>query len=286
MKRFVNKFAFAVIAAAVTFTACEKNDGPVPDPDWIIITFDQTPQSQVAGPTSYGENLYSTYGGEQFTTCDYADFITFGITPSDGTYDFWNGGVAVSNWNLRSNPEGKSGDWWYSYLNQCSVFNLRSADGSNRNAGNGGSDCFAVVNSSLVGSDKIAEIAMSDGREHYFTGMYVCNSAYAYGVMVNGNDYAAALSEEGGYFELVVQGFSAGSSEPVAEDRFTLADFRGGNSNIVTTWTPFALNNISRQPVSRIVLMFDGSDVGEWGLNTPTYVCIDDLCVSYRAWTK
>ena len=27
------------------------------------------------------------------------------------------------NWNIRSNQSGNTGDWWYSYLNQCSVYN-------------------------------------------------------------------------------------------------------------------------------------------------------------------
>lgn len=281
MKKNICTLVLAAAFAASALTGCNKNENSELPPSVVVISFEQIDDYLVAGPTSYGENLYSSYEGERFTTCNYAGFLTFGISEADGSCDFWNGGIAVSNWNLRSNPADKDGDWWYSYLNQCSVYNLHSKDGMNRNAGNANSERFAVVNSSLTGSDKVAEIATSDGSEHLFFGMYVCNTAYTYGVIMNGNDYARPLPEQQGYLELVVQGFKAGSATPVAEDRFVLADFRGGNSRILETWAPFVFDNLGRQPVSRIVLTFDGSDVGEWGLNTPTYVCIDDLNVSY-----
>lgn len=56
---------------------------------------------------------------------------------------------------------------------------------------------------------------------------------------------------------------------------FFLADFRSGSSLVVDSWTDFALTSLGE--ARSIVIGFESSDVGEWGINTPTYVAMDDL---------
>ena len=52
-----------------------------------------------------------------------------------GSTEYSSGGIALSNWNIRSNQSGNTGDWWYSYLNQCSVYNTAvEAEGQNKEA--------------------------------------------------------------------------------------------------------------------------------------------------------
>ena len=293
MKRFVKFATFAVVtAASAVFASCSKNDDPmpIPEPGWSVITFDNMPSELMAGPSSYGENLYSDFENsgayKRFTSYDYADLVTIGINEAYGSVDFWNGGVAVSNWNIRSDIDGKEDGWWYTYFNQCSVYNVKSADGKNAGAGLNGSNNFAVVNSSQLGNDSPAVITFAGGAHRIVAGLYVCNTAYNYGVMTKGNAYANSLVETKGYLELVVRGYKAGATVPSGEDRILLADYRGGNSNIIDTWTVFDFTNIVREPVNRLEFFFEGSDVGEWGLNTPTYVCIDDLWISSRDYSK
>lgn len=286
MKKMLKISAMAAVAAAaLLFVSC-NNDGNEIEPQWAIITFDAMPSELVAGPTSYGENLYSTFadgdGFVRFTSCNYADRLTFGINEIWGGFDFWNGGVAVSNWNIMTSPAGKAEDWWRTYENQCSVYNKESSNGSNTNAGHSGSN-FAVVTGSQSDFSDNGQIALSGGAERYFDHLYVCNTAYTYGVIVNGDSFSdnGPLSAQKGYFELVVYGYKANSDEPVASDRFLLADYRGGNRFVVDRWMPFNLENIKRERVNRLVFEFEGSDMHpEYGLNTPKYVCIDDICVS------
>ena len=187
-----------------------------------------------------------------------------------------------------SSPEGKSADWWRTYENQCSVYNTLSSRGSNAGAGHSGSN-FAVVTGSQSDFSDNGQFVLSGGAERIFDHMYVCNSAYVYGVIVNGDSFSdnGPLSEQKGYFELVVYGYRTGGSEPVASDRILLADYRGGNSMVVDRWVPFDLKNIKRQPVNRLVFEFEGSDMHpEYGLNTPKYVCVDDICVSYSDFAR
>lgn len=296
MKKIL-KLAFlaAVIAAVPCFTACEGGSGdPAADPDTqtenIVVTFEDVPDGMVAGPTSYGENLYSSYDGEQFTSCTVADgLLTFGLNEAEDwatggmTFEFWNGGAAVSTWSIDSDPEGEAAGWWYTYLNQCSVYNT-GADGS-KGAGADGSKKFAVITGSQNPNDGTlgftgAGFVLADGVEATFTALDICNTAYAYGCIVYGSDYCNSLADNGGWLSVTVRGFKADSDMPAAEDEILLADYRDGRSFVIDRWTTAPLPNISAEPMGKIDFVFDGSDIGDYGLNTPKYVCVDNLRIT------
>ncbi|WP_290540722.1 DUF4465 domain-containing protein [Alistipes sp.] len=307
MKQNFSFLAMTVAAmATVTLSACNADDDFCMEPldsdfpqtraevgsDWVTVTFDDVPANHLAGPTSYGANLYDGYTGSQpdrFTS--YTDNaprffeIVYGLNKDGygGTYNYWNGGIAVSNWNIRSNVDNHSDDWWYSFQNQCSVYNTASADNTNANAGHSGSN-FGVVygyTDTYSGFIACAQMALANSEERRFDQMYVCNSSYAYGVIVQGNSFTqGSLSSKNGWFKLVVRGYKAGAASPVAEDEIYLADYRNGRNVCLTEWTLFNLTNIRKQPVNRIEFDFEGSDAEAYGLNTPAYVCIDDVRIS------
>ncbi len=63
-----------------------------------------------------------------------------------GSTEYSSGGIALSNWNIRSNQSGNTGDWWYSYLNQCSVYNTAvEAEGQNKGSQAQSGSNFGVV---------------------------------------------------------------------------------------------------------------------------------------------
>ena len=215
MKRTFRYLATAAItAAAIAFTACNADDDFYMEPldsaspetradvgtDWVTVTFDDVPEDQLAGPSSYGANLYDGYTGSapaRFRT--YTDKaarlfnIEYGLNEDGygGTYNYWNGGIAVSNWNQMSNISGKTGEWWYSYENQCSVYNTASTNGANADAGHSGSN-FGVVygyTDTYSGFIACAQMSLANGVERKFDQMYVCNSSYGYGVIVHGNSF-------------------------------------------------------------------------------------------------
>lgn len=313
MKKNFKFLAMAVVAmAAVAFSACNADDDyfaeaqldeATPEtrvtPDgrnWFVVDFENIPANQMAGPTSYGDNLYSTYnnGSSDYvkfdnftdfytnTSGNKTDFLTYGINLSYGSYDFWSGGVVVSDWNYMSNIEGKTGDWWYSYQNQCSIYNTQSTDGANAAAGYGGSNRFGVVYGySYTGFNGCAKMTLVDNMERTFDHLYVCNSSYAYGCIINGNGFTqGSLPASKGWFKLTVRGYKAGATSPVAEDEIYLADYRNGSNVCLTEWTLFDLTNIKKQKVNYIEFDFTGSDSGSYGVNTPAYVCIDNLYIS------
>ena len=50
--------------------------------------------------------------------------------------------------------------------------------------------------------------------------------------------------------------------------------FRDGKSYISTSWEIVNLTSLGDK-VYKIQMSVDGTDRGEWGINTPTYCCID-----------
>lgn len=250
------------------------------------ITFEGIGSSFMAGPTSYGDNAYSAYSGTQITPYVHSPSnLRFGVKGAgSGPFDYWDGGFVVSNWNYKSNIPGKTGDWWYSYLNQCSVYS--GTHGAN-NGGYDSSNNFAVMfgyvdffNSSYATRPTMNFTSGSGVVE----GTYVCLSSYTYGVIMNGNTFStplASVAGGNGYFKLLAYGFNGStptnSGNPVS---IYLARYVGGSPLVppVTAWTYFDLSALGT--VTRVEFNMEGNDSGTYGLNTPAYVCMDNVEVT------
>lgn len=307
MKRNLRFFAGAfLLTATALFTACSQDDDFLMEPmdsatpqtraitTTQVVNFDNADAGYLVGPTSYGENLYdgSIFGYSDPTTGFLTTFNTVGSTTA-----FYCGGIAVSNWSIRSNGTTHSQDWWYSYNNQCSVYNTDVADGAS-NAGHSGSN-FGIVygyldqyNSSYMAMPEFTfvdeEYNLINRNIQY---MYVCNSAYTYGVIINGNYWddgeddgwtgsAQSLVTNKGWFKVLAYGYKADGSaanggNPV---EFYLADYRDNSStatSAIEKWTKWDLSALGS--VAKIKFNFVGSDNSQYGLNTPAYLCIDDI---------
>lgn len=232
-----------------------------------ILTFEAVPLQYLAGHTSYGDNLYSSYGANQYkgyTDTETAlkmqineaqDFFT-----GDMTREFWNGGVAISQWNDITTA---------GFANQCSAFYKNATTGF---GGNAGSKTFGVVMSASYAG--VGSLEFTSSMERTFTSLYVTNGTYVALSMKNG-DYAAKKFEDGDWFKVIITGIKADGSESGKVEHY-LADFRTPVSGgIVKEWEKVDLTSL--EAVNKLEFTFDSSDTGEWGMNTPTYVCIDDV---------
>ncbi len=101
-------------------------------------------------------------------------------------------------------------------------------------------------------------------------GMYVCNNVYAYNSMTKGDDFAGEPFKADDFFTLTITGSLNGKAVNAKVD-FDLA--RG--TDIVTAWTYVDLSKLGQ--VDELQFSMSGSRTGDWGLNTPTYFCIDNL---------
>ncbi len=289
------KVAMMALLAASMFTACSDDANPE-DPHVYrrVLSFENT-NAVLAGPTSYGADLYADYAGTRFIKgseeVEKGVSLEFGLNYCEYSeeYDFSAGGIALSQWNYRSNPENQTAaDWWYSYQNQCSVYNTKSVDGKNMGAGADGSNTFLIIN----GYDDEAwsmfkgapEFNFSAGAEYLVESVQICPPSYLYGVVTKGNPYGnnpdKTLEEAHGWFKILAYGFDAkgnptNGGKPVEK---YICDYRVQTIpaiEIASVWQGWSLEALGR--VNKVRFDFDGSDKGAYGLNTPAYMCLDNI---------
>ena len=101
-------------------------------------------------------------------------------------------------------------------------------------------------------------------------GMFVCNNVYAYNSMAYGDDWAGEPFAEGDWFMLTINGALNGVPVNTKVD-FYLAY----GTEILTEWAYVDLSTLGE--VDELTFSMSGSRTGEYGLNTPSYFCIDNL---------
>ncbi len=308
--------AFLLTATAL-FTGCNSDDDFLMNPQTdsvtpetranfnddgtTTITFDDFDETFMA-VSPKAENYYTLYGytaENQIREIYDPDFVFVSdmntVTNSYGAYtEFSSGAIALSKYNYRSDSAaGKTSgtNWWYTWENQCSVYNTASTDGANTGAGHSGSN-FAVVYgySDFGNTEWMAKPEFYFDSPRKFKGLWYCNTAYTYGVIINGNQFgtsgvATPLSNlkdsDGnniGYFQVNIECYDVDGNLITTVSKL-LADYRYDKPTVspVTTWTYWDINVADVQSVK---FNFEGSDVDPiYGLNTPAYLCIDDVTI-------
>ncbi|MBE0676250.1 MAG: DUF4465 domain-containing protein, partial [Bacteroidales bacterium] len=112
-------------------------------------------------------------------------------------------------------------------------------------------------------------------------GISVSNTTYAYMAMLNGNAFAKKFGGDSGsdpdWFKVVLTALND-EGNPVGSVDIFLADYRYDNNSldyISNVWTKIDLSVFGF--VKGLVIEIASSDTGEFGINTPAYVCIDDI---------
>ncbi|MCM1348354.1 MAG: DUF4465 domain-containing protein [Firmicutes bacterium] len=292
------KFLYAAMLLFIGagFTSCSDDDDSPVDNRIIVNLGFENAGIEHAGPTSYGANLYYGYAGKQFTEAEFQvtgdTNLHIGVNQSIWTeeIDFYGGGLAVSSWNIRSNPADQTNSaWWYSYENQCSVYNVKSVDGANNGAGAAGSNTFLVAfgYSDPNSMSSCSKMYFTNKAEFELVSVELCNTSYCYGTMMNKNPYGSTpdknLKEAEGWFKVEFYGYDSegnatNGGKPV---EFYLADYRplsATATEAIDSWTECDLSALGK--VNAVEVNFKGSDAGLYGLNTPAYVCLDNLKVN------
>lgn len=252
---------FLTLAAVALLVAACNNDNENPKLDPVILDFESAGANYLAGPTSYGENLYADFDGEQYTGyTDAATGLRMEINESDGARNFWSGGVAISRWN-DTTTEGLD--------NQCSVY---AAGGA------GGSETFAVVCCNAF-EDKGSEVLFAEGgAEAAFDHVWITNSTYTVLSMKDGDAFAKQFRYEDEDWLLLTISAEDKAGDPTGTPvKFYLADFRTASSHgIVDRWARVDLTSLGDR-VHKLIFTLSSSDTGDWGMNTPGYFCFDNL---------
>ena len=117
--------------------------------------------------------------------------------------------------------------------------------------------------------------------ETVVSGMYITNSTYTYHAMKEGDvfskKFGGADGSESDWLKVTVAGISS-SGDTTGLIDYYLADFRFEDEEkdyIVDSWEWLNLSELGE--VSKLRFSMSSSDVGDWGMNTPSYFCIDQL---------
>jgi hypothetical protein len=113
--------------------------------------------------------------------------------------------------------------------------------------------------------------------------IYVCNQPYAYYVALNGDAYSRKLDQKGDVFKLLIHGINEDyvDNGKVVEHTLISAVDNGDG-----TYTPTGSTEWQRVDLSElgnicgIYVTMTSTDSGEWGMNTPAYVCLDRFTVA------
>ena len=181
----------------------------------------------------------------------------------DTQYSSW-GGFAYSNTTDNTTA---------GYTNQYSAYPGIGADNSEK---------YAVYYYGMSG-----DTLFLPGTHADLASVEITNTTYAYLSMRDGDDVAkefgsinnAAGDPDGtegkDYFFVRIKGHDANGELTDSVD-FYLADFRdAANQYIIDEWTTLDLSSL--QDVNYLTFKFYSSDIGSFGINTPTYFAMDNF---------
>jgi hypothetical protein len=137
-------------------------------------------------------------------------------------------------------------------------------------------------NYAIAYGDSNTLITLPPGRSP--SSVSLTNTAYAFYSMQNGDSFAkkfgGASGNDADFFAVTFTGYanSLGTGSPTGSLQFFLADYRfadNAQDYLLSTWQTVNLAPLGS--ASSVRLSFQSSDVGTFGINTPTYVALDNL---------
>ena len=192
-----------------------------------------------------------------------------------GTWCYWSGGHAVSNYN--------SGEIaaYGGFNTQLTVYKKGVTGLSRTGGGHNGSDNFAVHygyadNSGYgLGEDVLPALTFADGMARVIDHMYVTNTTYALNCYMDGNGLTAKIGPDD-WVKLVATGYNADGTK-TGEASLYLCN---GPDNIVMDWTKWDLSGLGK--VSKVTFNVTGSSDNGYGFSQPAYFAYDDVAVRFE----
>ena len=101
-------------------------------------------------------------------------------------------------------------------------------------------------------------------------GVYVCNHPWPYYGCVQGDGFGRPFVE-GDYFEIIAHGVASDGSEKTVS--MNLVEFTDGELKAANDWTFFDLSSLGK--VESVYFTLNSTDMGDYGMNTAAYFCMD-----------
>lgn len=197
------------------------------------------------------------------------------LNGSNGSGGFDDGNIFLPN-NFNSMYGSWSG-WSVSAATDTTTPGFTNQYSAISGGGAEGSSSYAVTFISGQSTIELTNNAQGGGVE----GFYINNGTYPFLSMRDGDSFSKKFGGATGDdpdFLLITIKKSLGGQIGTDSINFYLADFRDSdNSNdfIIDEWTFVDLTSLGN--VDELIFTITGSDIGQFGLNTPAYFCMDNL---------
>ena len=214
-----------------------------------------------------------------------ADFENFGLAPGEFiNNDTTGAGFTTECLNLpndfNENYQSWSG-WAISANTDVTTPGFTNDLSSISGAGFDNSSSYAVAFTPGENVIRTAPEASGYAPAIVYDGMYVNNNTFAFLSMRDGDAFAKRFGGETGedpdFFSIVFKPISIGTTRTDSVE-FFLADFRFENPDedyILEEWTWVDLGSLGA--MDELSITMRSSDVGEFGINTPLYFCMDNV---------
>lgn len=215
------------------------------------------------------------------TTTDFEDFSLALDTFLNGSAT--TTGFSSGNLNFDNVYDSQFGSWYgfsISTMRDVTTASFTNQYSCIAGEGNAQSATYGVAYMSYLTGNATMKLT-GNAAGGALEGMYINNSTYAYLSMRDGDmvakKFGGASGDDPDYFYVSIQKYLAGN---LVEDSiiFYLADFRSSDNNqdyIVNEWTYIDLSSLGNADSLSFTLY--SSDVGQFGINTPLYFCVDDI---------
>ncbi len=254
MKAIKTCFSSLILAAmSVGFVSCDpkdENDGPI----YMMLDFAKE-GIDMSVETDAWDNVYDprynnslNYGGFQFSHEGFNDGYTYfnGFCPSKADY--------------KDDKGSENGYLEYQWSSIVGVGLIKNSP-------------YMVAHwAEYNESESDHSCSITSDRPFSPVGVYISNSAYSYYVMKKGNDFSKAFGKDD-YLILHIHGVRNGFPTGTVDVDLAIG------SLLLAQWTPVTLTSLGI--VDEIYFTMESSDSGQWGINTPTYFCLDGFLFSY-----
>jgi len=203
------------------------------------------------------------------------------IPPASGFFDGYGANASTGTWQsqgvtFNTNPFGPG--WSYSNVNDNTTAGFANQYAAITELDFSGSGNY-VIGTALLGG---AFIEIPTG--YRADSLRVTNTTFSALSILNGDSFAKQFGGSSGddpdFFKVTFVGHSlpGGNGTTTGSIDFFLADYRFDDNDqdfVVDTWELLDLTSLG--DARSIEISFDSSDIGEFGINTPAYVAIDNL---------
>ncbi len=215
---------------------------------------------------------------------DAQTLVDFESNPLSGSETYWNGsdglasGISEQNCFFPTIWDTSFGGYWAGGFALSNMTDSVTSGFTNMYAAKAGS-----------GYAQSAQYAVAYGNNYFslsagiIDSMRITNNTYAYNSMRDGDQFAKKFGGVSGndpdYFRVVFKGYLLGNENPDSVT-FYLADYRFSDNTqdyLVRDWTSVSLAELGN--VDSVTYRFESSDMGDFGINTPTYFCMDQIYI-------